>query len=67
MSSLIPLEKHFCQFHMVPSVEGIQSVCSFDPIPSTKIAAIRICGKKHLNIFFSRTKKAFRLNLGIQH
>ena len=66
MSSLIPLEKHFCQFHIVPSVEGIQRVCSFGPIPSTKIAAIRICGKKYLNIL-SRTKKAFRLNLDIQH
>ena len=31
------------------------------------MAAMPIYGKKHLKIFFSRTKKASQLNLGIKH
>ena len=41
--------------------------CSNGHGPFTKMVILSIFGKKHLKIFFSRTKKALRLNLGVQH
>ena len=52
---------------MEPSVEGVLLVCSNGSTPLNEMAAMSIYGKKHLKFFFSRTKKALRLNLGMQH
>ena len=56
----------FTRFHMEPSVERMLTICSNGSAPFKKTAAMPIYGKT-LKIFFSRTKKALRLNLGIQH
>ena len=53
---------------MWPFVERVLLVCSNGSIPLNKMATMPISGKKkRLKFFFSRTKTALRLNLGIQH
>ena len=48
---------------------GLLSSCTYNLLNSfallNKLTAMPIYGKKHLKIFFSRTKNALRLNLGI--
>ena len=56
----------FTKFHMEPSVERKLTICSNGSAPLNKTDAMPIYGK-HLQILFSRIKKALRLNLGIQH
>ena len=53
---------------MGPSVEGMLMLCSNGSASLDKMAAIYIhVYDKTLKNFFSSTKKALRLNLGIQH
>ena len=52
---------------MGSSVEGVLSVCPNGTALLNNMAAMPIYGNKHLNIFFSRNRKAVRLNLGILH
>ena len=56
----------FTGFYMGLSVKGKLTICSNGSAPLNKMAAMTIYGRKHIKIFTS-TKKAFRLNLGIQH
>ena len=56
----------FTKFHMGPSVEVMLAHCSNGSASLNKMAAIPIYDKI-LKIFFSSTKKALRLNIGIQH
>ena len=51
----------------MPSVIGILSTCSNGFALLNKMAVMPIYGEKHLKIFFSRTKKASKLNLGTEH
>ena len=64
-SSLKPLEQFFIRFHMGPFVERILTICSKGSAPKKKRAAIY--GKKHSKLFFSRTKKALKLNRSINY
>ena len=51
---------------MGSSVDGVLTICSNGYALLDKKAAMPINDKKtHIKIFFSRTKKALRLNLGI--
>ena len=55
------------------SVEGILTIYSNGSTPMNRMAAMSIYGKKKkkkklkFTVFFSKTKKALRLNLCIQH
>ena len=49
------------------SIEGVLIICSNCSTLWNKRAAMSIYCKTHLKIFSSRSKKAFRLNLGIYH
>ena len=51
---------------MGPSVEGMLTLCSNRSASLNKMAAMPIYGIT-LKILFSSTKKAMRLNLGIQN
>ena len=52
---------------MAPSVNGGLKVYSNGHGPLIKMAVMSIYGKNFLKIYFSRTKKASRLIIGIQH
>ena len=54
----------FFKLHVEPSVKGGLEICTTSYGPLIKMAAMPIYGKT-LKIFFSRSKKASRLNLGI--
>ena len=55
----------FFKFLLEPSVNGALKICTNGLGPLIKMATMPIYGKKHLKIFFFRTKKASRLNIGI--
>ena len=55
----------FFNLHEEPSVDGGLKICTNSHGLLIKRAAMPIYGKKLLNIFFSRSKKALGLNLGI--
>ena len=59
----------FTRFYTEPPIEGVLrvSILSKGSALLNKITAMLIFGGKHLKIFFSRTKKALRLNLGTYH
>ena len=61
----------FTRFHIGLSVEGVLSICSNGSASVNKMSIVLIYGKikkkEHFKTYFSRTKKASRLNLGIQH
>ena len=59
-SSLKPI---FPRFHIIPSIDEILTIYSNDFAPLNKMATMPIYGKKHIKIYFSRTKKALCLNL----
>ena len=48
-------------------VEGVLLICSNGSVLLNKMAAMPIYGDKHLKIFFSRTKKASRLDFVVEH
>ena len=52
---------------MGSSVEGMLTLCSNGSASLNKMAAMPIYGKNTKKTFYSSTKKALRLNLGIQH
>ena len=51
------------KFYKEPPYEVGTNACSNGPGHSTKMAAMPIYGKKHLKIFFSRTRKLMTLGL----
>ena len=61
-SSVTP-EPIFLKLHVEPSIKRVLEIYKNGYGPLIKMAAMAIYGKK-LEIFFSRTKKASRLNLG---
>ena len=52
---------------MGPSVKRVLTIYSNGSAHLNKMATMPIYGRKHFKIFFSRTKKALGLNLGVQH
>ena len=52
---------------MVFSADGILTIFSNGSVPLNKMTAMPIYGKTFKNLFFSKTKKALRLSLGIHH
>ena len=57
----------FNRFRMGPSIKlGMLTICSDGSAPFNKIDVMPIYGKT-LKILISSTKKALRLNIGIQH
>ena len=57
----------FTRFHMGPSVEEILTFFFNRSNSLNKFAAMPIYGKTRLKIYFSRTKKALWLVVGILH
>ena len=57
----------FTRFHMGPSIEEILTICSNGSVRFNKMAVKPIYGKTLTNLLRQYTKKALRLNLGIQH
>ena len=60
----------FTTFYIIPSVEGVLSVCLNDSAPWNKKIDMPYLikkkdKKKHLNIFITRTKKALRMSFDI--
>ena len=51
---------------MEPSIEGVLTICSKGSAQLNSLAAMPYMVKKLLKIFFSRTKTALRVILGIQ-
>ena len=50
----------FFKLHLEPSFKGGLKICTDGHCPFINMAAMLMYGKKHLKIFFSRTKEAFR-------
>ena len=53
------------KFHMETPQDGRMKVCTNGPGHITKMAAMPICGKNPLKIFFSRTRRPMTLGLGM--
>ena len=53
------------KFHMETPKDRGTKVCSNGPGHMAKMAAVPINGKKHLKIFFSRTRRLMNLGLGM--
>ena len=52
---------------MEPTVTGELKICLNGHASLTKMAAMPIDIKKHLNMIFFRTKNVLKLSLGIEH
>ena len=57
----------FTRFNMVPSFEGVFSICSNGSAQLNTMTTMLVYGEKLLKLFFSRTKKTLKLNLNIKH
>ena len=66
-STLKQLDQFFARSHIETSVKGVLSIYSNGSASLNKMAVIPRYGQKLLKVFFSRTKKASRLNLGIKY